>query len=130
MTAHEETVQSMALPCTAGCIDLRRPQITHAYCPPNDIAPLPGGHSAAACAMWQPGSPFASLHHRFRPPSQPVSWEPDDPTGSACLDFLDFSNGCSSPCSVLGRSYTQKRAQLDLTPRDGFMCASLQAPLP
>ena len=102
-------VQTTAIDASVGCIDLRRPEITHAYCPPNDIMALPGSRSAAGCAMWQPGSPFVSLHHRLKPAVW--SWEMDNPTGSACLDILDFSSGCSSPCSVLGRPTVQKKTR-------------------
>ena len=116
--ASEET---KATASSAGCIDLRRPEITHAYCPPNDIMPLPGSRSAAAgCAMWQPGSPFVSLHHRHKPAMW--SWQMDEPTASACLDILDISSGCSSPCSVLGRPTLRAGLQLYLGAGDGIMC--------
>ena len=100
-------IQTVAIASSAGCIDLRRPEITHAYCPPNDIMPLPGSRSAAGCAMWQPGSPFVSMHNRLKPAV--LTWQLENPTGSACLDILDFSTGCSSPCSVLGMLTVQNR---------------------
>ena len=51
--------------------------------------------------MWVPSSPFVSLQHRE------LRW-PDQPHAETQihLDFLDFSSGSASPCSVSGMSQT------------------------
>ena len=81
-----------SLPC-AGCIDLQRQEITHAYCPP----PRFSHDGSLRPAMWQPGSPFVSLQLNYHAQGEGA-------TAYSSLEFLDLNSGSASPCMIRGVS--------------------------